>query len=180
MAQGSQTDGGATCRDYITGRSVPDVGAEANRQALERVLVEKKGYRREEIEVNVPLAVVIGDDTYQGRIDLVVGIQGRRQMAIKCAAGSLDSRQREILAAARLVDPGRTLPLAVASDGADALVWDAATGRQVGTGLGAIPERAALAAGLQGRETPALEERRLARERIVFRSYDSMNVNLRR
>lgn len=165
--------------DYLTGRPVPDVGAEANRQIVERLLVEQKGYGREEIERDVPIAVEIDGDTYHSRIDLVVGIDGRRLLAIKCAAGSLDSRQREIVAAARLLEE-RPLPLAAASDGADALVWDAADGHCLGTGLAAIPSRADLAARRAAPVPPPLDERRRAREGIVFRSYDSMNVNVQR
>lgn len=168
-----------TITDYLTGRPVPDMGAEANRQTVERLLVEEKGYGREEIEVDAPIAVEIDGDPYRSRVDLVVGLGGRRLMAVKCAAGSLDSRQREIVAAARLLDD-RPLPLAVASDGRDALVWDAVTGRPLGAGLKAIPDRTALAARLPFLDTPPLDERRLARERLVFRSYDSMNVNVRR
>ncbi len=177
MPKDLRTDPVATCHDFITGRLVPDAGAEANRQAVERLLVEQKGYAVEEIEVDVPLDVTIEGETYHGRVDLVVALGGRRQMAIKCAAGSLDSRQREILAAARLLDPGRTLPLAVASNGADAVVWEAQTGKEIACGPAAIPDRAALAAAFGTCDLPPLDERRLARERIVFRSYDSMNVN---
>ena len=36
-----------TLVDYITGKTVANVGAEANRQAVERFLVQKKGYRIE-------------------------------------------------------------------------------------------------------------------------------------
>ena len=166
--------------DYVTGRPTPDIGAEANRQAVERLLVDQKGYGRQEIEVGAAITVTIDGEAYRSRVDLVVGIDGKRLMAIKCAAGSLDSRQREIVAAARLLTPEHTLPLAVASDGRSALVWDGVSGRQIGSGLAAIPDRAALAARFASRVPPPLDEKRLARERIVFRSYDSMNMNVGR
>ena len=165
--------------DYVTGRPIPDIGAEANRQAVERLLVDEKGYGRQEIEVDAAIAVTIDGEAYRSRVDLVVGIDGKQLMAIKCAAGSLDSRQREIVAAARLLAPERTLALAVASDGRSALVWDGVSGRQIGSGLAAIPDRAALAARFASCDIPPLDEKRLARERVVFRSYDSMNVNVR-
>jgi hypothetical protein len=170
----------STINDYVTGRPVPDVGAEANRQALERVLVEEKGYAPEEISVDAPISVDIDGDIYQSRVDLVVCLGPRPLMAVKCAAGNLDSRQREIVAAARLLAPDRTLPLAVASDGKTAMVWDAVTGKEIGTGLEAIPARDELAARFSGQAPAPLDTERLAREKIVFRSYDSMNVNIRR
>ena len=43
--------------DYITGKEVPNIGAEENRQALERFLVEEKGYFKEDIEVDVDIEI---------------------------------------------------------------------------------------------------------------------------
>ncbi|MEE4608085.1 MAG: type I restriction enzyme HsdR N-terminal domain-containing protein [Desulfobacteraceae bacterium] len=163
--------------DYITGQCVPEVGAEANRQAVERILVDEKGYAPEEISVDAPISVAIDGETYRSRVDLVVCIGPRPLMAVKCAAGNLDSRQREIVAVARLLAPDRILPLAVASDGKSALVWDAVTGKELGSGLEAIPDRKALADRFAGQTPDPLAPERLAREKIVFRSYDSMNVN---
>jgi hypothetical protein len=166
--------------DYVTGQPVPDVGAEANRQAVERVLIEEKGYAPEEISVDAPIRVDIDGEIYQSRVDLVVCLGPRPLMAVKCAAGNLDSRQREIVAAARLLAPNRILPLAVASDGKTALVWDAVTGKEIGTGLEAVPARSELARRFAGQAPAPLDAERLAREKIVFRSYDGMNVNSRR
>lgn len=166
--------------DYVTGQPVPDVGAEANRQAVERVLIEEKGYAPEEISVDAPIRVDIDGEIYQSRVDLVVCLGPRPLMAVKCAAGNLDSRQREIVAAARLLAPDRILPLAVASDGKTALVWDAVTGKEIGTGLEAVPARSELARRFAGQAPAPLDAERLAREKIVFRSYDGMNVNSRR
>jgi hypothetical protein len=166
--------------DYVTGQPVPDVGAEANRQAVEHVLVEEKGYAPEEISVDAPIRVDIDGEIYRSRVDLVVCLGPRPLMAVKCAAGNLDSRQREIVAAARLLAPDRILPLAVASDGKTALVWDAVTGKEIGTGLEAVPARSELARRFAGQAPAPLDAERLAREKIVFRSYDGMNVNSRR
>ncbi len=166
--------------DYVTGRTVADVGAEANRQAIERLLVESKGYAPEEISVDAPIAVEIDGKVYRSKVDLVVCIGPRPMMAIKCAAGNLDSRQREIVSAARLMSPDRILPLAAASDGKTAIVWDAVSGKQIGTGLEAIPAHNVLAARFGNQPPAPLDPERLAREKIVFRSYDSMNVNVRR
>ena len=32
--------------DFVTGEQVPDMGAEANRQAVERILVNRLGYEK--------------------------------------------------------------------------------------------------------------------------------------
>lgn len=86
--------------DYITGHQRPNVGPEANRQQVERLLVGKKGYEKNDIQVDTPINLVMAEEeTYTSRIDLVVTVKGYRFMVIKCAPGSLASREREVIAA---------------------------------------------------------------------------------
>jgi len=164
--------------DFITGQPVSNVGAEANRQQVERYLVEQKGYRREEVKVDAPIDVEIDGEVYRSSVDLIVQLEGRPLMAVKCAAGSLGSREREIVSAARLYGTS-PLPLAVVSDGSGATVLDAATGKKKGDGLAAIPTRSQAVNLAQAEPLPPVAPDRLAREKLVFRSYDSMNVNVR-
>ena len=165
--------------DYITGRRLTDIGAEQNRQLVERFLVEKKGYRKEDIEVDAPIAVNVNGERYVSTVDLVVSIDGRRLIAIKSAAGSLDSREREIIAAARLIDD-HPLPWAAVSDGHTAIVWDIQTGRKIGESLDALASRAELINMAREITCPALTAERIKKESLIFRSYDSMNVNVSR
>lgn len=164
--------------DFITGNPVPHVGAEANRQKVERYLVEEKGYRREDVMVDAPIDVEIDGDVYRSSVDLVVQIEGRPLLAVKCAAGSLGSREREIVSAARLFAPS-PLPLAVVSDGSSATLLDVATGKKTGDGLSAIPTRKEAVHLAQADLLPPVPPDRIAREKLIFRSYDSMNVNVR-
>ncbi len=164
--------------DFITGRSVPNVGSELNRQQVERYLVEEKGFRREEVLVDTPIEVEIDGEVYRSAVDLVIQIEERPLMAVKCAAGSLGSREREIVSAARLLGPV-PLPLAVVSDGANATVLDVATGKKRGAGLTSIPSRDEAVSLAQADPIPPVAPERLLREKLVFRSYDSMNVNVR-
>jgi hypothetical protein len=163
--------------DYITGESVPHVGAEINRQQVERYLVEEKGYQREEILVDAPIQVEIEGDIYRSTVDLVVQINGCPLMAVKCAAGSLGSREREIVSAARLFGPS-PIPLAVVSDGETATVLDSTTGKPKGSGMGVILHRDEAIELAQSEPLPPIAPERMIREKLVFRSYDSMNVNV--
>jgi hypothetical protein len=165
--------------DFITGQPVANMGAEANRQQVERYLIEINGYRREEVMVDAPIDVEIDGEVYRSVVDLVVQIGSRPLIALKCAAGSLGSREREIVSAARLYGTS-PLPLAVVSDGSGAIVLDAATGKKIGDGLAAIPTRSEAVNLAQADPLPPVAPDRLARERLVFRSYDSMNVNVQR
>lgn len=165
--------------DFITGKELPDVGAEANRQLLERVLVEEKGYTRQDIEINTPITVEIDGETYKSRVDLVVLLGEKRIMAIKCAAGSLGSREREILAAARLLNRYQ-IPLSMVSDGKTAILFDTVSGKKIGVGMDAVPTKAMLQDRAKQMMFVSLSEEREKLEKIIFRSYDSMNVNIDR
>jgi hypothetical protein len=172
------TDNPDTLVDFVTGKTVPNIGPEANRQAVERFLVNEKGYGRDDIIVDAPIEVEIDGEGYRSAVDLVLRIEGVPLMAIKCAAGSLGSREREIVSAARLF-ADRPLPVAVVSDGSTAIVLDTKTGKKRGTGLSAIPSREEALALARKTPLPPIPPERLVRERLVFRSYDSMNVNVR-
>ena len=167
--------------DFITGREVPNVGAEENRQAVEALLVKEKGYLIEEIKVDVDIAITVAGEPYLSQVDLVVSTDGgkTRFMVIKCAAGSLGSREREIVAAARLLDEYQ-IPCAVVSDGRTASVLDTVTGKKIGDGLDAIPTKGEALVQLKSYTSLAFPEERREREKLIFRTYDSENVNVQR
>jgi hypothetical protein len=66
-------------------------------------------------------------------------------MIVKYGPGSLVTRHRPVMAAARLVAPYQ-IPVAVVTNGEDADVLDGATGTLMGSGLEAVPSRDELAA----------------------------------
>jgi hypothetical protein len=168
-----------TLIDHVTGKEVPDIGAEANRQAFERILVELKGFSRADIEVDVPLELVVAGEPYGSRVDLVIRAGGRRMMAVKCAAGSLGSREREILAAARLLE-SHQVPVSVVTDGRDAAVLDTDSGERTGEGIDAVPSKDELIRMSEERPQIPFPEKRLEREKLIFRTYDLENINIRR
>jgi len=165
-----------TLTDYATGRTVPNIGAEENRQAVERFLVEAKGFAKADIEVGVEIVLPVQGECYRSRLDLVVRVDGAAAMVVTCAAGALGSWERQTLAAARLIEP---LPaaLAVVSDGRTAFVLEALSGKRLGDSLDAIPSKddARRILGSAGRETFPLERRE--RESLIFRTYDLERVN---
>ena len=165
--------------DFITGKTVPNTGAEENRQAVEQFLVEQKGFDRQDVEVDIDIEVSIGNQPYRSQIDLVVSVGATRFMLIKCAAGSLGSREREALAAARLLEIYQ-IPLSVVSDGKTAIVLDTASGEKIAEGLDAIPSKANAQQQLNRLSLEPLPVKRVKGEKMIFRTYDTMNVNVKR
>ena len=167
--------------DFITGREIPNIGAEENRQAVAQYLVNQRGYSKDDIEADVKIEMTVAAEQYRSRVDLVVRVKGGklRIAAIKCAAGSLGSREREILAAARLLE-GYQIPFAVVSDGKTAIVLDTVSGQKIGEGMDAIPSKEAGISMLDSYQPVSLPAECLEREKLLFRTYDSANVNVQR
>ena len=162
--------------DYITGKEIDNVGAEASRQIFEKLLVETKGYKKEEVFVDVPLTVQFKGEDYESVIELIVKVKDRPFMAITCVAGSIGSYEREILAGARLVYENQ-IPLAITTDARDAVVMDTLTGETIGQGLDAVPSRKEAHAQLaQMTETP-LDPAKRTGEMIIYRSFNLEKVN---
>jgi hypothetical protein len=170
-----------TITDFITGKEIPDIGAEANRQAVARYLVNEKGYAKEDIAFDVDILINIAGEYYQSQLDLVVSPDGGKtySMILKCPAGSPGSWERETLAAARLLEKYQ-IPLTVVSDGITAIVLDTTSGKKLGEGLNAIPSKKEAIKKLRVTTLRPLPEERIEREKLIFRSYDSMRVNVKR
>ncbi len=74
-------------------------------------------------------------------IDLTVTIAGRTLFIVRYGPGSLVTRERPALAAARVLERAYQIPFAVVTNGLDAELLDTASGKVLDTGLDAIPDR---------------------------------------
>lgn len=162
--------------DYITGKSVRNIGPEAVRQSIEKFLVEKKGYAKKEVIVDQELVVQFKGEDYPSSIDLVVNCNETAFMAITCVAGSIGSYEREILAGARLVYKMQ-IPFAVSTDARDAVILDTISGKKTGQGLNAIPSKADALKAIESIELKPFDENKKEREMIIYRSFNLEKVN---
>jgi len=112
-------------------------------------------------------------------VDLVVRVEGKRLIVLRCVPGSLGSRHRETLAAARLLDAYQ-IPFSVVTDGKDAELLDTVTGQIIDHGMAAIPSRGEAIEQMAHLRLEPFPPERLEREKIIFRSYDEMNINVQR
>ena len=129
------------CTDYISGKSVVDTDDERYRRKLARFMVEEKGYSKSDLESLSTIETLFSGQFVVSRIDLVVSLNKKRFMIIRYGPGSLVTRERPAIAAARVLDPTHQIPLAVVTNGEDAEVLDTFTGKAVGMGLEAIPDK---------------------------------------
>lgn len=126
--------------DYITGKMLPVDVHEGVRQDIERFLVEKKGFDKKDILVNGWLDLALDKYQERCRLDLVISIGGTPTILFKTARGSIVSRERETLSAARLAADYQ-IPISVVTNGHDAEILDTSTGKIVSKGLDSIPDR---------------------------------------
>lgn len=120
-----------------------EMEAERTLDAIKEITMEllfDKGYSKEDIEKDSAFDIELDGEKTTVSIDYIITINGRRLMVIKCSPGALDSRQRHIVSFARVVDSYQ-IPLAVATDGLKALIFDALTGRLIKEGLEFIPSK---------------------------------------
>ena len=106
-------------------------------------------------------------------IELTVVIADRQYMIVRYGPGSLVSRERAAIAAARVINPDYCLPLAVVTNGRDAELLDTRTGKILGYGLDSIPDRDTL---LKMAEKlvfhPPPEARRREQELRILNAFD--------
>ena len=126
--------------DYITGRTILDTDDERARQKVARFLVEEKGYSKEDIEVRREIPLNVDGNRATSRVDFVIRLNGQAFAIIIFGPGSLVSRERSTLAAARLIE-SYEVPVAVVTNGKDAEVMETKSGSLIAEGLEAIPSK---------------------------------------
>ncbi len=145
--------------------------AAAVRHIAEKMLLNEKGYSAADFRKNVAFDVTLGAETVQSGVDFLVSLDSRNAMIIKCAAGSLFSRERHAVAAARVLG---SVPVAVVMDPMNAVVLDTATGKVIGEGFESIPAKDQLIALLAGRKSNPLTPEKLEREKRVLLAFDAI------
>ncbi|MGD8367090.1 MAG: type I restriction enzyme HsdR N-terminal domain-containing protein [Desulfobacterales bacterium] len=154
--------------DYLTGEILPDTLDERYRQKIARLLVEEKGFKKTQISARQKLEVRAGNRKAVVPVDFVVRLQGRICMVVRFGPGSLVTRHRAALAAARLISRSQ-IPVVVVTNGETADVLEGPSGKPLAEGLSAIPsaeELNRLAAG--HRFAPLPPERAEKEARIVY------------
>ena len=126
--------------DFVTGETIRDTHDERYRQKLARLLVELKGYLKEEITPRCELRVSAGEKKAIINIDFEINVLDKIGMIIKYGPGSLVTRHRPAIAASRLVAPYQ-VPIVVVTNGKDADILEGKTGEVVAQSLQSLPSK---------------------------------------
>lgn len=166
---------GNVIRDYLTGEELAETSYEEFRQALARMLVEEKGYPKDRLVPKVGVCFPVDGHDYTRMIDLLANDPaGKPLLFVIFCSGAPGSYVREALAAARVYACGG-VPLVLVTDTHDAVLLEAATGKERGRGMRAIPDWDTLVATAP--PCPELTPEALERERRILYAYSEFLEN---
>ncbi len=166
-----------TITDYITGKSVKNIGHEASRQVFERFLVQDKGWSKTDIKVDEKIVVQFKGKDYVSKIDLIVFCNDKAFMAVTCVAGSIGSYEREILAGARLIYDYQ-VPFAVSTDARDAVIIDTISSKKHGKTLDSVFSKKKAHKIFESLQFKTFDPDRKKREMIIYRSFNIEKINI--
>jgi len=129
-----------TLKDYLTGEELTDTDDERTRQDLSRMIVEDRGYPRDTLQARLKIETFFTHNFVTSVIDLTITLGNQLFMILRYGPGSLVSRERAAIAAARVLFPDYCVPFAVVTNGRDAELLDTRTGKILGYGLESIPD----------------------------------------
>lgn len=163
--------------DYLSGREIPFSNRDNIRQKLVKVLVEEKGYRKEDISLDREIRFEIEGREVCSAVDISIGLDGKTLMVFKCASGSVVSRERQIIAAARLLEK-YVIPFAVVTNGVNIELLDAISEKVIGDSLQLIPPRRELLENSESLTLKSPIKKKLVYEQRILHTYDEISCKI--
>lgn len=164
-----------TLKDYVTGEELTDTDDERTRQELSRMMVEKLGYKKEDLQPRRFIETLFSTQFVHSNIELAVSLKelGKIFLILRYGPGSLVSRERSAIAAARILEKEYQIPFAVVTNGRDAALLDTASGEVLATGMDAIPSRTRALKMIKGVVfRPPVEGKKREGEMRILNAYD--------
>ena len=166
-----------TIIDYLSGREIPFSNRDNIRQKLVKELVEGKGYRNGDISLDREIRFEMEGRRFCSLVDLALGFGGKTLMVFKCAAGSVVSRERQVIATARLLED-YIIPYAVVTNGVNIELLDTLTEKVLGDGMASVPTRLELSEKAKDLTLKPTNKKKLVYEQNVLYTYDSISCTL--
>ncbi len=160
------------CTDYVTGEKLVDTDDERYRQELARLMVEEKGWAKEEIEMRLRIETLFNKQFVASKITMTLSIDGQRCLIMRYAPGSMVTRERAALAAARVLDENYQIPLAVVTNGRDAELLDTYSGEVLAKGMDAIPSKTEIKEMFPELRFETYNDKKRERELRILNAFD--------
>ncbi len=160
--------------DYLTGAEIPFSNRDNIRQKILRFLLEERGYLKSDIEVDREILFEADGGKFRSLVDIAIVVGGIMLMVWKCASGSLVSRERQIIAAARLIED-HVVPFSVVTNGQDLEVLDSCSEKITGRGFTAVPFRVDLLKDTEDLPRRKMKDGKIIYEQRILSTYDSIS-----
>ena len=145
-------------------------------QGLADFLVQERDFSRDDLRLDQTIETTFNNETVVSKIAVIVYLQDKPVVMIRYAPGSIVTRERSALAAARIYDPACQVPFVVLTNNQDAKMIDTHTGKVVAEGADILPHRDDLLEQWpQLIFEPYANEKKIDREKRVLNVFD---VNL--
>jgi Type I restriction enzyme R protein N terminus (HSDR_N) len=143
------------------------------RKSIRDYLITVKGYTEEDIEEDMVFEISVDGKRENTSVDYLINLTGKRFIAIKCSPGALESRERHLVAFARVVDSCQ-IPYVVVTDGTRARLLDATTGKLLAEELHSIPSRDQAQQMLHTAKFMACPAERIDREKRILLAFEAI------
>ena len=163
-----------TLNDCLTGVAIPFSNRDNIRQKSLRFLIENKQFLKGDIVVDREITYAMEGMHVSSMVDISVRLNGLTLMVWKCASGSVVSRERQIIASARLLEK-YVVPFAAVTNGQDVELLDASTEKVIGSGFGSIPSRQELLGMVKGFSLRIPNEKKIVYEQRILYTYDAIS-----
>ncbi len=152
---------------------IPKSEREQIREKVIERLISEKGFSTDDLELGQTVKVELDGKNYVSPVDIVIRIEGKRVMLVKCAPGSVVTRENQLLAAARLLNEYQ-IPLACQTNGEEIEILDVLKGKVVAEGWNKFPTRQELQQLIGNLKFEPLPEKFKVREARILRLYDEL------
>jgi hypothetical protein len=145
-------------------------------EKIVHLLLNEKGYQEADLELEVPYALVMGSETLQVQASILIQLEGKKVVLIKCGAGSIMARERAALALARLMTDYQ-IPLTIVTNSEDATLLNTINGETLECGIPAILNKAELFNRLQDLSYLPLPEKRRKMEKQILSAFEALGMH---
>jgi hypothetical protein len=146
---------------------------EAVREEMLRFLIEHRGYGPEDIEKDLKFRVCVSGCEDDVSTDYIISVGGRRLMAVKCVSGSVDSRERHIIAFSRVVDEYQ-IPFCLVTDGENTRLIDTITGGIVSEDIRFVPTKEEALKQIEDVNFSPYPPERLEKEKRILLAFETV------
>jgi len=160
----------------VTPSTCETVKEEVIREIIVQLLLNEKGYQDADLMLEVPYALEMGPETFHLQASILIQLEGKKVMLIKCGAGSIMARERAALALARLITDYQ-IPLTIVTNSEDATLLNTISGETLECGMPAILSKAALLNRFQDLSYLPLPEKRVKMEKQILSAFEALGLH---